>query len=426
MADHQQPHFVLFPFMAQGHTIPIIDIAKLLACRGVTVTLLLTPINHVRLRSVLARASKQGLNIRIEELTFPAKEAGLPPGCENFDALPSNSLAFNFIFATTLLEPQVKTLLINMCPKPSCLVADMCYTYASDMTNELGIPRILFHGTCSFALLCAHRIFTSKVLENVSDLSESFDVPNMPHNISFTMSQIRATLKQDKSWVDFHQKLLNDEKGSFGVVLNTFEELEPEYVRVYEKEKEKKVWCIGPVSLCNKDQSDKVARGNATSIDEEECLKWLGTWDPSSVIYACLGSLCNLPPAQMLELGLGLEASGRPFIWVVRSRGDSKSNELKEKMEKTGLEERLKNSSKGLVIWGWAPQVLILSHPAVGGFLTHCGWNSSLEGIAAGLPMLTWPLFSEQFYNEKLLVDVLRIGVQIQSHYFFHRVFICL
>jgi hypothetical protein len=71
------------------------------------------------------------------------------------------------------------------------------------------------------------------------------------------------------------------------------------------------------------------------------------------------------------------------------------------------------SSGKGLIIRGWAPQVLILDHEAVGGFVTHCGWNSALEGISAGLPMVTWPVFAEQFYNEKLITDVLKIGVGV-------------
>ena len=68
---------------------------------------------------------------------------------------------------------------------------------------------------------------------------------------------------------------------------------------------------------------------------------------------------------------------------------------------------------KGLIIRGWAPQVLILDHEAVGGFMTHCGWNSTIESIAAGVPMVTWPLYAEQFCNEKLVKDVLKIGVDV-------------
>eukprot|EP00268_Persea_americana_P049917 TRINITY_DN5392_c0_g1_i4.p2 TRINITY_DN5392_c0_g1~~TRINITY_DN5392_c0_g1_i4.p2 ORF type:complete len:164 (-),score=42.46 TRINITY_DN5392_c0_g1_i4:11-502(-) len=76
-----------------------------------------------------------------------------------------------------------------------------------------------------------------------------------------------------------------------------------------------------------------------------------------------------------------------------------------------GFEERMKG--KGLIIRGWAPQVVILNHPAVGGFVTHCGWNSVLEGVSAGVPMVTWPMFAEQFYNEKLITRVLRTGVEV-------------
>ena len=75
----------------------------------------------------------------------------------------------------------------------------------------------------------------------------------------------------------------------------------------------------------------------------------------------------------------------------------------------------MKESNKGYIIWDWAPQLLILEHPATGGIVTHCGWNSTLESVNAGLPMITWPVFAEEFYNEKLLVDVLKIGVPVGS-----------
>lgn len=127
------------------------------------------------------------------------------------------------------------------------------------------------------------------------------------------------------------------------------------------------------------------------------------------MIYACLGSLNRLAPSQLIELGLGLEASRRPFIWVIR--GGYKREEMEKLLSEDGFEERVKG--RGFLIWGWAPQVLILSHPAGGGFLTHCGWNSTVEGICAGVPMVTWPLFAEQFFNEKFVVQVLEIGVRV-------------
>jgi len=115
-------------------------------------------------------------------------------------------------------------------------------------------------------------------------------------------------------------------------------------------------------------------------------------------MHVNLGSLNRLAPSQLIELGLGLEASSRPFIWVIR--GGYKREEMEKLLSKDGFEERVKG--RGFLIWGWAPppQVLILSHPAIGGFSTHCGWNTTVEGICAGVPMVTWPLFTEQFFNE--------------------------
>lgn len=177
----------------------------------------------------------------------------------------------------------------------------------------------------------------------------------------------------------------------------------------YEKAVNKKLWCIGPVSLSNRGVRDKFERGNIASIDEVKCLEWLDSKRPKSVLYACLGSQCRLVPAQLSQLGLGLEESGHPFIWVV------KTGERYEELEKWLVDERFEERirGRGLLIKGWAPQVMILSHPAVGGFLTHCGWNSTIEGVCAGVPMVTWPMFAEQFLNEKLVMEVLRVGVRV-------------
>ncbi|GLT25760.1 hypothetical protein SLA2020_008690 [Shorea laevis] len=110
-----------------------------------------------------------------------------------------------------------------------------------------------------------------------------------------------------------------------------------------------------------------------------------------------------------MELALGLEASNRPFIWVIRAGYES--NEFEKWTSKEVFEERTKG--RGLLIRGWAPQVLLLSHPAIGGFLTHCGWNSVIEGVCAGVPMITWPLLAEKFFNEKHVVQLLKIGETI-------------
>ncbi|KAI4300363.1 hypothetical protein L6164_033751 [Bauhinia variegata] len=208
----------------------------------------------------------------------------------------------------------------------------------------------------------------------------------------------------------FRDKASAAEKDAYGIVVNSFEELEADYVKEYRRVTGHKVWRIGPVSLSNKDNLDKAQRGTRHSHEaSQHLLKWLDSWPPSSVIYVCLGSLNRVIPEQLIELGFGLELTNRPFIWVIR--GSYRREETENFLLESGFEERVKG--RGLLIRGWAPQVLTLSHTAIGAFLTHCGWNSTLEGICAGVPLITFPLFAEQFYNEKVVLQILETGVKV-------------
>ncbi|KAH0971506.1 hypothetical protein GBA52_023662 [Prunus armeniaca] len=410
MASHQdhQLHFVFFPLMASGHMIPLIDIARLFAQQGIIATIFTTPHNAARFQAVLARDIESGLQIRIIQVKFPAEEVGLPEGCENFDMLPSPNLVVNLSAATTLLHKPVEKLFEELTPKPNCIISDVCLTWTTCIASKYHIPRISFTGRGCFCDLCVHNLRVSNVLESIMSDSEYLVLPDLPDRIEMTKAQlpegtITARLK------DFCDKIIAAETETYGMIMNTFEELEPAYVQAYKKVPKDKLWCIGPASLCNKDDLDKAQRGNKVSIDELHSFKWLDSRAPASVIYVCLGSMCNLSSEQLIEIGLALEASNKPFIWVVR--GCNETQELEKWIAESGFEER--NKARSLVIRGWAPQTLILSHPAVGGFLTHCGWNSTLEGICAGVPLLTWPLFGDQFLNEKLVEQILKIAVRV-------------
>ncbi|KDO49691.1 hypothetical protein CISIN_1g042970mg [Citrus sinensis] len=400
-------HILLLPFLAQGHLIPMFDMARLLANHRAIVTIVTTPVNAARLKTVLARAVQSGLQIRLVEIQFPWQEAGLPQGCENFDMLPSIDLASKFFNSHSMLQLPFENLFSEQSPKPCCIISDMGYPWTVDTAAKFNVPRIVFHGFSCFCLFCLHILRDSKVHENVTSDSEYFKVPGLPDQIEFTKVQLPIFPSDDMK--DINEQMLAADKKTFGIIINTVEELESAYFREYKNAKQGKVWCIGPVSLCNKESIDKVERGNKAAIDVPECLTWLDSQQPSSVVYVCLGSICNLTSSQLIELGLGLEASKKPFIWVTRV--GNKLEELEKWLVEENFEERIKG--RGLLIRGWVPQVMILSHPAVGGFLTHCGWNSSLEGISAGVQMLTWPLFGDQFCNEKLIVEVLRIGVSV-------------
>ncbi|KAL3628431.1 hypothetical protein CASFOL_027477 [Castilleja foliolosa] len=401
-------HFVLFPFMAQGHMIPMIDIARLLSKRDIIVTILLTPYNHNRFKPVIDRSITSGLSIHISHLKISTLETGLPEGCENADMTSSFDDTIKFIKAMFMLEHQVEQILEGLKPSVCCLISDMLYPWTANIAAKLRIPRLVFHGTSCFSLLFMHIIGLSKAFEDiVASETEYFVVPYFPDRIEITKAQIKIASSQNPyEFAKMWEQMEEANKKAFGTVANTFEELEPAYIEGYEKAKGQKVWCIGPVSVCNEDELDKAERGNKASINEHECLKWLDLQKSSSVIFVCLGSLSRLAGSQLIELGLGLEASNRPFIWVIRNSSDEFKTWLKEEK----FEERVKE--RGLLIHGWAPQVLILSHSSVGGFLTHCGWNSTLEGITSGLPLMTWPLFADQFFNEKFIVSVIKTGVK--------------
>ena len=233
-------------------------------------------------------------------------------------------------------------------------------------------------------------------------------MPGLPHRIEITKAQLPGSLIKSPDFDDFRDKITKAEQEAYGVVVNSFTELENGYYQNYERAISKKLWCIGPVSLCNENSIEKYNRGDRAS--KSNCLNWLDSMIPKSVVYICHGSLCRMIPSQLIQIGQCLESSTRPFIWVIKNRGENCS-ELEKWLSEEEFERKIEG--RGLIIRGWAPQLLILSHWSIGGFLTHCGWNSMIEGIGSGVPMITWPQFAEQFLNEKLVVEVLKIGVRI-------------
>ncbi|KAL2345129.1 hypothetical protein Fmac_006414 [Flemingia macrophylla] len=406
--EEQMPHFVLFPLMAPGHMNPMMDIAKILVHRNVIVTVVTTPHNAARFSSIFDRYVEFGFQIRLVQLQFPCIEGGVPDGCENLDMIPSLGMAASFFNATRLLQQPSEKLCEELIPPPSCIISDMCLPYTSHIAEKLNIPRISFVGVSCFCLLCNHNIRICNATESLTSDSEYFVLPGIPDKIETTIAQ--AGLKLNEKFKDIHSEVLAAEMTSYGIVMNSFEELEPAYARDYKKVRGEKAWCIGPVSLINSDHLDKAQRGRGSiDVSHSQHINWLDCQKPGSVIYACLGSLCNLTAPQLMELGLALEISERPFIWVIREGIHSEA--LEKWIKEYGFEER--TNGRRLLIRGWAPQLLILSHPAIGGFITHCGWNSTLEAICAGVPMVTWPLFADQFLNESLVVHVLRVGVKV-------------
>ncbi|XP_022159431.1 UDP-glycosyltransferase 73C1-like [Momordica charantia] len=406
------PHFVLFPFMAQGHMIPMIDLAKLLARRGAIISFITTPRNAARNYSVLARAINSGLRIHVRQLDFPSNQVGLPEGCENLDLLPSydDDLTSKFFQATFLLREPWEKLVEQLIPRPTCIITDTGFPWTLPLSLRLHIPRLVYYThSCLYLLIMRSIQSRQPLLASISDDSEYVTLSDLPHAVQFLKSQLSSVADGDAA--KFLEAMEEADAHSHGVVINIFEEMEAENVAAYRKHRKSpdRVWCVGPVSLCSEDKLDMAQRGNRACIDEAQCMNWLDAQRPSSVVYVSLGSLCNLSTAQLIEMGSGLAESKKPFIWVVRKEYAT------EEFQKWATEYDLegKTEGRGLVIQGWAPQVLILTHSAIGCFLTHCGWNSCTEAISAGVPMITWPIFGDQNFNKKLIVEILRIGVGV-------------
>lgn len=399
--QNHELHIAFFPFMAQGHIIPAIHMAKLFVSRGLKVTIITTladaPFIHKKIEN-------SGTQIHIFTIKMPTIEVGLPENCESFHSATSPEMQAKFFKAITLLGPQLEQFLQQN--RPNCLVGDMFFPWATDVASKLGIPMLIFHGISYFALCATLCVHLYNPHNQVSSDSELFIIPNLPDQIELNRKKIPDFVKDgvENEFKKVYEASMEALNRSYGVLVNSFYELESAYADHFSKVLGIRAWHIGPLWLCNEGAFE--IEDDKASIDEQECMRWLNTKKPNSVVYVCFGSLANFGDAQLLEIAKGLEASGHQFIWVVKIQENREENWLPE-----GFEERIEG--KGVIIRGWAPQVKILSHEAVGGFVTHCGWNSTLEAVCAGVPMVTWPVFAEQFYNEKLITQVLKIGVGV-------------
>ncbi|VAH51967.1 unnamed protein product [Triticum turgidum subsp. durum] len=257
-----------------------------------------------------------------------------------------------------------------------------------------------------FARSCSETMLRNNPLATAPDDPDALvSLPGLPHRVELRRSQMMDPVKQADHWAFFQSVNAADQR-SFGEVFNSFHELEPDYVEHYHTTLGRRAWLVGPVALASQDIARRGT--DALSPDSDNCLGWLNTKPAGSVVYVSFGTLIRFSPAELHQLARGLELSGINFMWVTGAAGPDPSEWMPE-----GFAELMARGDRGFIIRGWAPQLLILNHPAVGGFVTHCGWNSTLEAVSAGVPMVTWPRYTDQFSNEKLIVEVLKVGVSI-------------
>ncbi|KAI3667347.1 hypothetical protein L6452_42402 [Arctium lappa] len=178
-----------------------------------------------------------------------------------------------------------------------------------------------------------------------------------------------------------------------------------------EKKRNKKLWALGPFNPIDIKRTTK-SGGKDTNY---RCLKWLDKQESNTVILVSFGTTTSFTKEQIVELAMGLEKSEQKFIWVLRDA--DKGNVFRGHVTRVelpkGYEDRIKG--RGLVVREWAPQLEILAHPATGGFMSHCGWNSCMESISMGVPIVAWPMHSDQPTNAVLVTKILKVGLAVKE-----------
>ncbi|XP_006367584.2 UDP-glycosyltransferase 92A1-like [Solanum tuberosum] len=335
------------------------------------------------------------------------------------------------IFNSTLsLKEPLQKLILEIIEKdgkpPLCIVSDTFMGFASEVARSCGTFNVSFttagaYGTAAYVSLWLN-------LPHLLAIDGVFKMPGFDDSCCFfSVDQLHPFMKLangDDPWSKVVKSLLLPSFDSIGFLCNSVEDIEPMGVKAIENLTKLPVWCIGPLlpqCMLKKSEKDSIFEsriGKEHGLSPEECISWLNEHPERSVLYISFGSQNTISTSQMMALAMGLEESERPFIWVVRPPiGFDIKGEFRSEWLPKGFQERVSKSKKGLLVKSWAPQLQILSHSSTGAFLTHCGWNSVLESLSQGVPIISWPLAGEQAFNSKLLMEEMGVCVELTKWY---------
>uniref|UniRef100_A0A0E0BKX2 Glycosyltransferase n=2 Tax=Oryza TaxID=4527 RepID=A0A0E0BKX2_9ORYZ len=397
-------HVAMLVTPGMGHLIPLAELAKRLAARhGVTSTLL----TFASTASATQREFLASLPPAIESVSLPPVDLSDLPADAAIETLMSEECVRLVPALTAILSG------IRERRRLVAFVADLFGADSFDAARDAGVPRrYLFFPTNLHALTLLLHLpdLDVSIPGEFRDLDEPVRLPGC---VPIPGKDILMPL-QDKSracygWMVHHGTRYRD---ADAILVNSFDAVEPDAARVLRHPKPgvPPVFPIGPLIQTHCAGDDDAA---APPSPRAACLDWLDRQPDRSVIFVSFGSGGALPTEHMRELALGLELSGQRFLWVVRSpsdEGEVSANYYDAETKKNpfgylpeGFVERTKEV--GLLVPSWAPQTKVLAHRAMGGFLTHCGWNSVLESLVHGVPMVAWPLFAEQRQNAVMLTE---------------------
>ncbi|GLU10076.1 hypothetical protein SLE2022_269020 [Rubroshorea leprosula] len=397
-------HIAMFPWLAYGHTAPFLEVSKFLAQMGHRVSYISTPKNITRL---LKFPSESSPNLFFVELPLPHVQ-GLPPGIESTADLPIQKVPYLKKAYDKLQGPLAEFLKTS---SVDWIIHDFIPYWIPPLAAQLSINSTCFiiSGASSVAFLGP----PDKLIAGERQRPEDFTVVpewiDYPSNVAFKQHEMANHQKcEDQDTPDFF-RWGSAIQGCQVVTLRSCLELEPEPLNLLSKILQKPVVPVGllppPVP-----SPDGVDDGDETWVALK---KWMDGKKLKSVFFVALGTEVTLSPELSRELASGIEKSGLPFLWVVKNRPFIEG-EMSQDILLPGFEERV--SDRGLMFRGWAPQMKILAHPSIGGFLTHCGWSSTIEALSLGLPLI---LFSGASADMGLIARLLhekRVGLEIERN----------
>ncbi|KDP38835.1 hypothetical protein JCGZ_04992 [Jatropha curcas] len=406
----ENAHLVFVPHPVIGHLISTVEVARLLLNRD----------QRFSISFLIMKLSSSDFKINNYIQSFTASNA-LPSRIQFIDLPKDEAQISDFTSFIQRQKPHVKDVVSKIIqsksdsPRLAGFVLDMCCAEMIDVANEFGVPSyIYFTSSAAFLGFSLHvqsihdeqKVDPAELMNPgaelaISCLANPFPAKAMPY----------ALLRKEwlDSWLDYVRRF----KEAKGIMVNTFLELESYAVESFSSDgKTPKVYPVGPILNVGSDED---------SNKQQEIMQWLDTQPPTSVVFLCFGSMGSFNVDQVKEIACAVEHSGHRFLWSLR-RPSSNVDLFEPPSDYANLQEVLpegfldRTVGIGRVI-GWAQQEAILAHPAVGGFVSHCGWNSVLESIWYGVPIATWPMYSEQQVIAFEMVIELQLAVEIKMDY---------